>query len=103
MGYGFDMKHTFGFGIIRNSTLRLWAGPVIGLNFNAFLPDVGDNMYAVGGGAGPAIGANFHLGENFSLGATFGYMYYHSAYIGEGDTDDIGENRIFVQLTPLWN
>jgi hypothetical protein len=83
MGYGFDMKHTFGFGIIRNSVVRLWAGPAVGLNFNVFLPER-DNIYAVGGGAGPVIGANFHLRENFSLGATFGYMYCYSAYIVGG-------------------
>jgi len=82
--------------------VRLWAGPVIGLNFNVFLPD-GDDIYAVGSGVGPVLGANFHLGQNFSLGATFGYMYYYSAYIASGDTADGGEDRIFVQLTALWN
>lgn len=102
-GYGFDMKHTFGFGIVRNSVARLWAGPAIGMHFDMF-SEGGNDLYTVGGGAGPVLGANFHLGGGFSLGVSAGYMYQYSTFIDDdGDTESGGEHRIFVQLTPLVN
>ena len=109
-GYGFDMKHTFGFGIFRNHIVRVWAGPAIGLYVDAFTPDWPDvdAVAAVGGGAGPVVGANFHITGFLSVAVSTGYMYNYSAvlasFTNQQDSEAYtgSEHRFFLQVTPLF-
>ncbi len=74
---GWILENTFGFMILANENLRLWAGPqlVTGL----YESDLGI-------GIGMSLGINLHIGESSSLGLTLGVR--RSEYSGILDTSD---------------
>ena len=104
-GYGLDMKHTFGFGVLRTSTIRLWIGPAIKFYVVSFSEDDND-MLSLGVGGGPELGVNIHLTRVFSLGISGGYHYnYAVAHYSNGDDDtyDGSESMFFIQVAPIFN
>ncbi len=73
-----NMVNTFGFGVLRTKTVRLWVGPRINLAYNT----LEDNSYGetftlshVEFGVAPAVGVNVNLGSLVSLGADLDYRF----------------------------
>lgn len=84
-GTRINMVHTFGFGVLRTQTVRLWVGPRINIAYDW---DTGDNGYARVGlefGVAPAVGVNVNLGRVVSLGADLDYRFATTA--GAWDSD----------------
>ena len=112
-GWGFNMKHTFGFGILRTSAVRVWAGPALRLYcdffgeaanpYNVDPYSSGDSSILLGGGAGPEVGVNIHLGGTFSIGVSGGYNFNYAAYILGDDTLSGAEHMFYVQVAPIFN
>ncbi len=112
-GWGFNMKHTFGFGILRTSAVRVWAGPSVrfycdffGDAANPYTVNYGgsdDSSILLGGGGGPEVGVNIHLGSGLSIGVSGGYHFNYAAYILEDDTVSGSEHMFFVQVAPIFN
>ena len=97
--------HTFGFGIVKSSVIRLWMGPNVRLGFIA-----GDNAGITLGGGLTILGLNFNMGSVFTLALEAGYMfdadiYFDSIYneiynYNAGSwfeyNEDSGLNNLFV-------
>ena len=105
-GGGFDMKHTFGFGVLRTSAVRLWIGPSIKLYVDAYSEDDVD-LIVVGAGGGPEFGVNIHTGGLVSIGLTFGLNFNFVSVSASGD-DDLdsktgSEIMYYFQIAPIFN
>jgi hypothetical protein len=98
-GNGLAIVQSFGFGIMRRADYRIWLGPVVRLNFDAYDPDVGD-LYSVGIGAGPQLGLNYHLNEKISLSGTFAYQYlYVAEFLDAGnDSEPLSGSEHLISL-----
>jgi hypothetical protein len=83
---GVLLDNTFGFRLLANEVLRLWAGPQVA---------VGIYDGNIGYGAGASLGSNLHLTEAMSLGLTAGVraMRYEGVFGGE-DSETIGFLRL---------
>jgi hypothetical protein len=84
-GTRFNMVHTFGFGVLRTQTVRLWIGPRLNIAYDS---DTGDNGYERVGfefGIAPAVGINVNLGRVVSLAADLDYRFASTA--GAWDSD----------------
>lgn len=72
----YHMYHSFGFGIVRNDSVRLWLGPQIGLGLASgtySYPGSTDTEYKeYYASIGAILGLNVHLSESFSLGLSAG-------------------------------
>ncbi len=80
-----NLVNTFGFGVLRTQTVRLWVGPRINIAYDW---DTGDNGYARVGfefGVAPAVGVNVNLGRVVSLAADLDYRF--AATVGAWDSD----------------
>jgi hypothetical protein len=114
--YGLGHKSTFGFGIVRTDTMRLWLGPCLRFFFlftgdHPYDPDYWDDDYddysigyLFGGGGGLELGVNIRLTQGLCLSISAGYNALYQT-ISESDAlDDLeGLGHMgFVQLTPLW-
>ena len=109
--YEFDslvIDQDFGFGIVRNDTLRFWLGPELRFAIAAESGDNYDNAL-IGIGLAPAIGINFHTGDSVSLGIKGGYMVM--SYAGGGGAKDdtrsdltytVDEDFLFFNFAVLW-
>ena len=98
----------FGFGVVRNDTLRFWLGPELRLSISSDSKENLD-MALIGVGVGPAIGINFHTSDSISLGLKGGYMIM--SYAGAGDDTtafnndikySVDENFLFFNFAVLW-
>ena len=70
-----NFVNTFGFGVLRTETVRLWVGPRINIGWNW---QTGDNGYADAAfelGIAPAVGVNVNLGRVVSLAADLDYRF----------------------------
>jgi hypothetical protein len=66
----FQMFHSFGFGVVRTPTFRLWIGPQFGYGY-------ADHKYGeVYFKLGPIIGFNFNIGEVVTLFFDIGARFY---------------------------
>jgi len=81
------IDNTLGFGFLRTSFMRLWAGPQLRIGFGYGLGTDNDNALfkmQVLVGAGPVFGANIHISDRISLcadiGYRFGYLYGFTGY-----------------------
>ncbi len=63
--------HTFGFGIVKTSVVRLWLGPNVRFGFIAADESSGISL----GGGLTALGLNFNFGPVFTLGLEAGYLF----------------------------
>ena len=75
--------HTFGFGIVKSSVVRLWMGPNVRVGFVA----ADESGICLGAGI-TALGLNFNFGPVFTLGLEVGYQYYADLYF-----DDVVSNE----------
>jgi len=85
LGTRINIVHTFGFGLLRTQTVRLWVGPRINM---AYEWDSGDNGYSRIGfefGVAPALGVNVNLSSVISLAADLDYRFASTA--GAWDSD----------------
>ena len=85
---GFAFTNDFGFGVLRRSFMRLWVGPELRFSYGAGEYDDRDyyDVYFMTFGIGPAVGANFHLGQApISLAVKMSYLF--EAYVGAGVYD----------------
>jgi len=83
---GWILENTFGFQILANEKLKLWAGPqiVTGLYENDF-----------GFGLGASLGVNLHIGDKTSLGITLGVRRSeYSGILDDSEYDTIGYLRV---------
>ncbi|HXC49550.1 MAG TPA: hypothetical protein VN634_01580 [Candidatus Limnocylindrales bacterium] len=83
-GDGIAVDSAFGFGLVRNSRMRLWIGPAVRLSTDFFTPSGYSDYFDFAIGAGPEIGLNFHVNDRISLGMTAGYQILYSLSV----TDD---------------
>ena len=86
---GLVFDNTFGFGVLRRESVRLWIGPRVRVGFYTGDTDdfttSGDNdVTAAEFGVGGVFGANFHVSPTVSLGVETGFMI--SGYAGEIET-----------------
>jgi hypothetical protein len=111
--YDFDslvVDQDFGFGVVRNDSLRFWLGPELRLSASVFSDDNYDHVL-FGIGLGPALGINFHTGSNVSLGIKGGYMVM--SYSGGAAASDnsnlsdltytVDEDFLFFNFAVLWH
>lgn len=99
-GNRFEMRHIFGFGVLRTKEVRLWLGPQIGLYYD-------DESYAsyVGANIGPALGVNVQFGPVVSLAVTAfgGYGAYTNTSRNDDSSKDHGtEWQAGVNLAVLF-
>ena len=88
-----NLVQTFGFGVLRTPTVRLWVGPRINIawNYQSTDYDVGyyDNTYTEAAfefGIAPAVGVNVNLGRLVSL--AFDVDYRFAAVVGGYDNGE---------------
>ncbi|MCU0849621.1 MAG: hypothetical protein MUD12_17205 [Spirochaetes bacterium] len=65
--------HYFGFGIVRNESIRFWVGPQVTLG--ALFPREARDMAGLIAGGGLAAGININMGETFTLAFTGAARY----------------------------
>lgn len=92
--------HTFGFGIVRTSVVRLWLGPTVRIGF------VSEDESGITLGAGlTALGLNFNFGPVFTIGLEAGYLFNADLYFDDvayeedyyyEDSSSTGLNQMFV-------
>lgn len=70
-----NMVNTFGFGVLRTQTVRLWVGPRINIAYDWDTGDDGWNRVGFEFGVAPAVGVNVNLGRLVSLGADVDYRF----------------------------
>lgn len=85
--HGVSFDNDFGFALIRNEVMRLWAGPEVRMEYvEGKIRDANgrfhDNNTAFG--IAPVVGANIHLNEDFSLCLKGGYMFLEGVRIFSG-------------------
>ena len=89
---GLAITNDLGFGVLRTNFMRLWLGPEIRLSYGLGSMDEGPRQYDIyfmGLGIGPVVGANFHIGQSLTLAAKLSYLLegYLGAGTYEGDYD----------------
>ena len=109
-GWGFDMKHTFGFGVFRSEMVRVWLGPAIKLYYASLSKEdswLGDESLSVLGiGGGPEVGVNINLpGGLFTVALSGGYNYNYvvASVSGEDFTAHGPEHMFYFQIAPVFN
>lgn len=93
------MTHDFGFALVRDSNLRLWAGPQLRISSQDGSA-AGNTLSGVGFGLGPVLGMNWRFAKGIALTASAGYLA--SFYVLEGDvtytyTDPYGSYSYTLQ------
>ena len=95
--------HTFGFGIVKTSVVRLWMGPNVRFGFVA----ADESGLCLGAGI-TALGLNFNFGPVFTLGLEAGYQFYADLYFDDVvsneyvedyylyESSSVGVNNMFV-------
>ena len=81
----FNIVNTFGFGLLRTETVRLWVGPRLNIQFTGESHSARSEYSRAefGIGIAPAVGINVNLGNVVSLAAD---LDYHVAAIAGGKT-----------------
>ncbi len=100
---GLIISNSFGFGIVRNEAFRLWLGPEIRLAWSSG-SKTGYDYDLFGIGFGPALGMNFNLPGQVTLGIKTGYQIMsHTGEATEQSTGlwsdvDVDENMFYVNF-----
>ncbi len=103
---GFTINNTFGFAPSRNENVRLWMGSALRLSVDVSDEDDThplDDWITYGGGIGPAVGLNWHMGSTLSDSLSLSYQYmFMGEYIDSGfdnDTFDGHEHLVTFGLS----
>lgn len=96
----FVIDNTFGFGIVRKESFRLWIGPQVRIGYMS-----GDGSITVSGdrtdldikglifGFAPVIGTNINFKNNFTLGVDLGYRF--NGFFGDFEEPDTNDDGTF--------
>lgn len=95
-GTRINMVNTFGFGVLRTQTVRLWVGPRINFAYDWDTGDNGDTRLGFELGVAPAVGINVNLGRVVSLAADVDYRF--ATAFGAYD-DDFGNSGTYTGST----
>ncbi len=103
---GLTLDQTLGLGFLRNSLVRVWAGPSLRLNFDWY-GNAGDvDIMDVSIGVGPRFGVNLHVTDRISLTSSVAYHYmYLSENLesqGLNQTIDGPQHMVGLNLGILW-
>jgi hypothetical protein len=101
--FGVAIDNTFGFGVLRTRTVRLWIGPTIRLAIDGCTDCSGYDSTFIGFGAGPTIGLNINIGDHFTVGPSLGYNYMLGANVVDSDGDDEAFTGGQHQISLLFN
>ena len=74
----FSIDNTFGFAVLQSEVVRLWLGPQIRLSYMGYNKEesgVNLDVNLIGIGVAPVLGANFNLGDVFTLAPELGYRF----------------------------
>ncbi len=82
---GFSVNNSFGFGIVRTETMRVWLGPSIRIGLDGCTNCSGYDSLFVSAGAGGNVGVNFNIGERLTISPSFGYQYMYGANVWDDD------------------
>ena len=88
------MDNTFGYGIIRDDSMRVWIGPQLRVLYASGEVSTDDNDDTLGDASGFGVGAGLALGGNFKMDSitpfvTAGYRYTKSYLVVDiGDSGD---------------
>jgi hypothetical protein len=101
---GLVVDNTFGFGVYRSESLRLWLGPQVRLAFyTGEFEDSGFEVDVIEFALAPVVGLNLHLGRTMSLAFAAGYRFSGYAGSDEDDDDITGRGReVFGNLSLLF-
>ena len=94
---GLVIDNTFGFGVLRTETFRLWLGPQVRLGFYGGETDnSGTKLEAAlfAFGLAPVVGANWNLGDSFTLSLVAGYRFM--GFAGGVDLSDDSDDGTFT-------
>ena len=97
---GSTITNTFGFGLVRNTDMRIWIGPQIGhkRTDNKFSQSISGFEY------GAAVGINYHINPTLSFTGESGIRYGNSYAYDKQDvnTDQVGESAFFINIGLLY-
>ncbi len=103
---GLTLDQTLGFGLLRNSRMRVWGGPSIRLNFDWYGRAGDIDIVDVAIGVGPRVGVNVHLGDRISLTTSVAYHYMYLSELEESNginrTIDGPQHMVGIHLGILW-
>ncbi len=103
---GFTFNQAVGYGLLRDESFRIWAGPSLRLNvdWQGIVTDLDTIDVSVGGG--PEIGINYHVSDRISLAGSVAYqfMYLNQSFETLGDDESIDgyQHLVGVTLTVFW-
>ncbi|HEY3176703.1 MAG TPA: hypothetical protein VGK94_13190 [Candidatus Polarisedimenticolia bacterium] len=90
---GLVMDHTFGFALMRHDVARLWIGPQVRIGlYGGGFDDLPGDVFAAEFGIGGAFGANFHVGDAFTISTVAGIRV--SGYGASNDDNGVAEGDI---------
>jgi len=98
---GVTFNQTLGYGFVRNSTLRAWAGPTVRLNVDWYGAATDIDVVDVAIGGGPELGINYHLNDELSISGSLSYGYFYLAehFESNGDDEKIEGSQHILALT----
>lgn len=85
---GFTLNQTLGYGFLRTSLFRVWAGPTVRFNVDWYGVATDLDIVDVSIGGGPEVGLNYHLSDQLSLSASLSYNYLYIAEYFETTGED---------------
>ncbi len=103
---GLVLDTTIGYGVLRSSVMRVWAGPSARLAYDWY-GSAGDvDIVDLGIGIGPRFGVNVHLSETLSATASIAYHYIYLSELIESEgvnrTVDGPQHMVGVRFGVLW-
>ena len=103
---GVTFNQTLGYGFVRNSTLRAWAGPTVRLNVDWYGAATDIDVVDVAIGGGPELGINYHLNDALSISGSLSYGYFYLAEhfdtIGDDEKIEGSQHILALTISILW-
>lgn len=104
--FGFTLHQTIGYGLLRNESLRLWAGPSLRLDVEWQNLVTNLDSVDVSIGAGPELGINYHVSDRISLAGSVAYdfMYAKETFQVDGPNRQLDgyEHIVSAAITIFW-
>ena len=103
---GLTFDQTLGFGLLRNSRIRIWGGPALRIDVDWYSSSGDRDIVDVSIGVGPRVGINYHLNDRISLTTSVAYhLMYLSENIesnGANETFDGPQHIVGLRVGVLW-
>ena len=94
LGTKINIVNTFGFGVLRTETVRLWVGPRVNIGWTFDTYDNNGARAEFEFGVAPAVGVNVNLGRVVSLAADLDYRF--AGAFGAYDSDVLGDGGSYT-------